>query len=97
MPKAACTRSWRGCSSSINKSCLTLRYQRLALGAANKTTALIATRARPVFGIGPRHSYTAIPTRSPQPPDDRSLHVLATLRPSCLTGHAGRALPRNPM
>ncbi|MGY4891539.1 UNVERIFIED_CONTAM: hypothetical protein EX528_14595 [Xanthomonas axonopodis] len=69
----------------------------MASGAPSETTALTALRARPVLGIGMHRSYTAVTARRPSSPDALPLHSLAVPRPSCLTGHAGRALPRNPM
>ncbi|RXD36061.1 hypothetical protein DB811_17940 [Xanthomonas perforans] len=69
----------------------------MAPGATSETTAPTAMRARPVLGIGMRHSYTAVTAARPHSPDALPLHSLAVPRPSCLTGHAGRALPRNPM
>ncbi|SOO25212.1 hypothetical protein XFF6991_430036 [Xanthomonas phaseoli pv. phaseoli] len=42
-------------------------------------------------------SYTAVTARRPSSPDELPLQSLAALRLSGLTGHASRALPRNPM
>ncbi|QER93984.1 hypothetical protein FLG15_07470 [Xanthomonas phaseoli pv. dieffenbachiae] len=69
----------------------------MAPGAASETTALAARRARPSLGIGLRRSYTAVTAVRPPSPDALPLHSPAARGPSCLTGHAGRALPRNPM
>ncbi|SON94860.1 hypothetical protein XFF6990_190045 [Xanthomonas citri pv. fuscans] len=69
----------------------------MASGAPSETTALTALRARPVLGIGMHRSYTAVTARRPSSPDELPLQSLAALRLSGLTGHASRALPRNPM
>ncbi|AYO94108.1 hypothetical protein Xcom_02945 [Xanthomonas axonopodis pv. commiphoreae] len=55
--------------------------RRLAvLRAADKTPALTAARAQPRFGIGIRHSYTALVGAPSTPPGERSLPLRQPLR-----------------